>query len=205
MKPDDAKAARDKADDTPTALRVDLDGIARRVAAFPVPEGRFDQIAGVAGDKVVWTLMPVAGAHGRGGHKDLPGRLEVFDFSTKKDRHAGRQGRPLRDRRTITSTLVLRHGKRVRAIRADRMPDPRERAHAVGRRAVAQERLDRSSARARFRRSARANGGRCCTKCGGCSATSSGCPTCRASTGRRCTRATSRCSTASRRAASCPT
>ena len=39
--------------------------IERRVAAFPVPEGRFDQIAGVAGDKVVWSLMPVAGAHGR--------------------------------------------------------------------------------------------------------------------------------------------
>ena len=29
------------------AVRVDLDGIARRVAAFPVPEGRFGQIAGV--------------------------------------------------------------------------------------------------------------------------------------------------------------
>ena len=60
--------------DKPHALRVDLDGIARRVAAFPVPEGRFEQIAGVAGDKVVWTLMPIAGAHGRGGHKDAPGR-----------------------------------------------------------------------------------------------------------------------------------
>jgi len=130
MKPDDPKAPRDRTDDKPSALRVDLPGIARRVAAFPVPEGRFDQIAGVAGDKVVWTLMPIVGAHGRGGHKDLPGRLEIFDFSTQKadtlfdkvDRFAVADDH---------STLVLRHGKRVRAIRADRVPDPRERATPV--------------------------------------------------------------------------
>ena len=27
-------------------------------------------------------LLPIAGAHGRGGHKESPGRLEVFDFAT---------------------------------------------------------------------------------------------------------------------------
>ena len=127
MKPDDPKAARDKAGETPTTVRVDLPGIERRVAAFPVPEGRFDQIAGVAGDKVVWTLMPVAGAHGRGGHKDLPGRLEVFDFGTQKAETLVERV----DRFVIAddhSTLVLRQGKRVRAIRADRVPDPRERS-----------------------------------------------------------------------------
>ena len=131
MKPDDAKPARDKADDTPAALRVDLEGIARRVAAFPVPEGRFDQIAGVAGDKVVWTLMPVAGAHGRGGHKDLPGRLEVFDFSTKRtDTLVDKVDRFVLSDDHVT--LVLRHGKRLRAIRADRIPEPRERAQPSG-------------------------------------------------------------------------
>ena len=127
MKPDDPKAERDKAGETPTTVRVDLPGIERRVAAFPVPEGRFDQIAGVAGDKVVWTLMPVAGAHGRGGHKDLPGRLEVFDFGTQKAETLVERV----DRFVIAddhSTLVLRQGKRVRAIRADRVPDPRERS-----------------------------------------------------------------------------
>jgi len=127
MKPDDPKAARDKAGETPTTVRVDLPGIERRVAAFPVPEGRFDQIAGVAGDKVVWTLMPVAGAHGRGGHKDLPGRLEVFDFGTQKAETLVERV----DRFVIAddhSTLVLRQGKRVRAIRADRVPDPRKRS-----------------------------------------------------------------------------
>ncbi|HLX30858.1 MAG TPA: S41 family peptidase [Casimicrobiaceae bacterium] len=110
-------------------VRVDLDGIARRVAAFPVAEGRFGQIAGVAGDKVVWTIFPVAGAHGRGGHKDVQGRLELFDFSTHKSEllvdHLDRF-----DLADDHVTLVLRDRKRLRAIRADRRPDPRERAAA---------------------------------------------------------------------------
>ena len=45
-------------------------------------EGRFGQIAGAAGGKVVWTVLPIVGAHGRGGHKEAPGRLEMFDFAT---------------------------------------------------------------------------------------------------------------------------
>ncbi|HET8586048.1 MAG TPA: S41 family peptidase, partial [Casimicrobiaceae bacterium] len=127
---EDDKSARNAKHETP-AVRVDLDGIVRRVAAFPVAEGRFGQIAGVAGDKVVWTLMPVVGAHGRGGHKDLPGRLELFDFRTlKTDVLVDRV-----DRFEIADdhlTLVLRDGKRLRAIRADRKPDPRERAPKPG-------------------------------------------------------------------------
>ena len=110
-------------------MRVDLDGIVRRIAAFPVPEGRYGQIAGVASDKVVWTLMPIAGAHGRGGHKDSPGRLEVFDFETMKcDTLVDRV-----DEFVVAAdraTLVLRDGRKLRAVRADRAPDPRERAVA---------------------------------------------------------------------------
>ena len=98
----------------------------------------------------------------------------------------------------------VRDGKRLRAIAAQRKPDARARARRrpTSRRA----RPAGSICHACACRSSRApNGGRCCARCGGCSATSSGCPTCRASTGKRCTRATRRCSTASRRAASCPT
>jgi tricorn protease len=53
-----------------TLPAIEPEGLARRVAAFPVPEGRYGQIAGVAKGKVVWTALPIAGAHGRGGHKD---------------------------------------------------------------------------------------------------------------------------------------
>jgi tricorn protease len=130
MQDDDAKNARTAKKEAPV-VRVDLDGIARRVAAFPVAEGRFGQVAGVAGDKVVWTLMPVEGAHGRGGHKDLPGRLELFDFRTMKSELLVERV----DRFEIAHdhlTLVLHEGKRLRAIRADRKPDPRERGPQPG-------------------------------------------------------------------------
>ena len=110
----------------PADVRVDLDGIARRVAAFPVREGRYGRVAGVTGQKVVWTLLPIVGAHGRGGHKESPGILEVFDFDTGKTEtlHGRADDFALAADHT---TLVVRDGKRLRAIRADRSPDPRER------------------------------------------------------------------------------
>ena len=101
----------------PAPLQVDLDGIARRVAAFPVAESRFGQLAGVAGDKVVWTVLPIPGAHGRGGHKESPGRLEVFDFATG-------QVKTLMDKADAVSvaadhhTLLVREGQRLRAMAA---------------------------------------------------------------------------------------
>ena len=109
----DPGAAKPGAEAPP--LRIDLKGINRRVAAFPVPEGRFGKIAGAAGGKVVWTVLPIAGAHGRGGHKESPGRLEVFDFATQ---HA----QTLMDKAdsfTLAAdhtTLLVREGKRLRAI-----------------------------------------------------------------------------------------
>ncbi|MFY9513268.1 MAG: hypothetical protein WAQ05_20080, partial [Rubrivivax sp.] len=99
------------------ALVVELAGITRRIAAFPVAENRFGQIAGVAGDKVVWTVMPIPGAHGRGGHKESPGRLELFDF-------ASGQVQPLMDKADSFAvaqdahTLLVREGQRLRAIAA---------------------------------------------------------------------------------------
>ncbi len=98
------------------------EGLARRVAAFPVPEGRFGQVAGVGKGKVVWTALPIAGAHGRGGHKDSPGRLEQFDFASGEVKTLA----PQADAFVLAAdhtTLVLRHGKALRAIDATRTPD----------------------------------------------------------------------------------
>lgn len=100
-------------------VRVDVDGLARRVAPFPVVENRFGQVAGVAGNKVIWTVLPIVGAHGRGGHRDAPGRLELFDFDTLR-------AEPLCERVERFDlagdhvTLVVRDGKRLRAIPANR-------------------------------------------------------------------------------------
>ena len=113
----------------PTATRPAIDpvGLARRVAAFPVPEGRFGQIAGVAGGKVVWTQLPLAGAHGRGGHKDSPGRLEVFDFASGELKTLVAQA----DSFTLAAdhhTLLVRHANTLRAIDATRKPDDKDAA-----------------------------------------------------------------------------
>jgi tricorn protease len=104
------------------AVKVDLDGIAHRVAAFPVPENRFGRIAGVAGGKVVWTVLPIPGAHGRGGHKESAGRLESFDFATLRTETLMDKA----DTFTLAAdhtTLLVREGKRLRAIAANRVPD----------------------------------------------------------------------------------
>jgi tricorn protease len=84
MKPAHDEAAKKGEGEGKQPLRVDLDGIALRVAAFPVREGRYGQIAGVAAGRgrVLWTQFDIPGAHGRGGHKEGPGRLEVFDFDS---------------------------------------------------------------------------------------------------------------------------
>jgi tricorn protease len=106
----------------PSEMRVDLDGIVARVAPFPVAEGRFGQIAGAAGDKVVWTLLPIVGAHGRGGHKETPGRLEVFDFATLRAETLQNEA----DAFALAAdhvTLVVRTSKRLRAIPVHRRPD----------------------------------------------------------------------------------
>ena len=106
-------------DESAPPLRIDLEGIAQRIAPFPVPENRFGQIAGALGGKVVWTVLPIAGAHGRGGHKDSPGRLEVFDFATLRAETLLDKA----DAFTLAAdhaTLVVREGKKLRAIAVDR-------------------------------------------------------------------------------------
>jgi tricorn protease len=122
-------AAKPKSEGDALVTAVQLDGIAERVAAFPVAEGRFGQIAGAAGNKVIWTLLPIAGAHGRGGHKESPGRLEVFDFATLRAETLVEKADSFALGADNT-TLVVREGKRLRAIPANRRP---ERARDPGR------------------------------------------------------------------------
>ena len=108
-------------------VRVDLDGIERRVAAFPVPEGRYGQVAGIAAGwgevtRVVWSNLPIPGAHGRGGHKDGPGKLEVFDFATLRTEvclERVEQFMVAAD----GGTLIARDGKKLRAVEAGKKPD----------------------------------------------------------------------------------
>ncbi|CAD5373291.1 Tricorn protease homolog 1 [Rubrivivax sp. A210] len=101
---------------------IEPEGLARRVAAFPVPEGRFGQIAGVAGGKVIWTALPIPGAHGRGGHKESPGRLEVYDLASGELKTLAAQA----DAFVIAAdhqTLLVRTGQKLRALDAAKAPE----------------------------------------------------------------------------------
>ena len=158
----------------------------RRHRAAASPPSRWPRAASARSPappaaRCVWTVLPIAGAHGRGGHKEAPGRLEVFDFAT-------RRAETLIDKADDFAlaadhrTLLVRERQALRAIAADRSRPTTSRA-GRRRRAVAQERLDRPGAHARVGRAARGMARRCCARCGACSATSSGSRTCRASTG----------------------
>ena len=119
---DDANGKVSNGPKPPPVVRVDLAGIARRVAAFPVPEGRFGQIAGAAKKKVLWTVQPIAGAHGRGGHGEVAGPLEIFDFKTLRTDTVMEHV----DNFVLAAdhtTLVVRDGKRLRAIAAEKSDD----------------------------------------------------------------------------------
>jgi len=121
LKAEDKEAAKSEA----APLHIDLEGIGQRIAAFPVAESRFGKLAGAAQGKVVWTLLPIEGQQGRGGHKEGSGRLEVFDFDTQRTE-------TLTDKVDDFSlgadhyTLLIREGKRWRAIAVDRREDGRD-------------------------------------------------------------------------------
>ncbi len=123
MKPaegDEKGKAKGEAD----PLVVDLDGIARRIAAFPVPEGRYGRIAATH-RHVLWTSLPIAGAHGRGGHREDPGRLEAFDFDTMRTETWVERVDAFALSADAT-TLVVRDGAKMRAFDAARKPEKKD-------------------------------------------------------------------------------
>ena len=118
--------------------------------------------------------MPIVGAHGRGGHKEGPGRLELFDFDTLQHRGAEREGRALRARATITDARSC-----ATASACARCPPTSSSTRAIRRRSRTRRRAraDGSISTAFAPPSIRApSGGRSCAKCGACSAITSGRP-----------------------------
>ncbi len=104
----------------PVKVSVDLDGIARRVVAFPVAEGLFGTLLAAPG-KVFYTELGIASSHGRGGHKDLPTRLKGFDF----DELASETWFERCDQVTLSadcSTLAVRVKDRIRVVAVSRGP-----------------------------------------------------------------------------------
>jgi tricorn protease len=107
----------------PARVGIDLDGIERRVVAFPVPEGRYGRVAGIKG-KVLFSSSPVEGALNRTWFDTAPpakDALDVFDFETQRqerlldgitDFWVGRDAK----------TLLVRAGERLRVLKAGEKP-----------------------------------------------------------------------------------
>ncbi|MGH2587768.1 MAG: S41 family peptidase [Dehalococcoidia bacterium] len=110
-----------------TPVEIELEGIERRVIAFPAPEGRYARVAGIKG-KVLYSVFPIEGTlPGHSWYDTAPpakGLLQVYDFETQKqeqivegisDFWIGRDGK----------TLLYQAGDRLRVIPAgEKPPEP---------------------------------------------------------------------------------
>lgn len=104
-------------------VEIDLDGLADRVLAFPVPEGRYGRIQGVSG-KALFSSFPIEGTRNRNSLDDAPrakGTLEAYVFESQKqerlvdgisDFSVGRDHK----------TLLYRANDRLRVIKAGEKP-----------------------------------------------------------------------------------
>ncbi|MFA5891943.1 MAG: PDZ domain-containing protein [Actinomycetota bacterium] len=115
--------AKKKGAKTSEPLKVDLEGIGARILAFPVPEGRYGQIACIKG-KVLWTEFGSPGTLGvdwKAG--DTPrGSLTAWEFATQK---ADKLADGVSDFVVASdgATLVYRSGTRLRALKAGEHPN----------------------------------------------------------------------------------
>jgi tricorn protease len=120
------KAGADAKKKAEAPVAIDPDGITERVLAFPLPDGRYQQIEALKG-KVLFTSVPVEGAL-KGppwsGSPEPPAKatLEAFDFETQKSEVlvGGMTNFALSGDR---STMLLRVGNRLRALKAGEKPE----------------------------------------------------------------------------------
>jgi tricorn protease len=131
-----AKRAQRKEAPAPKPVAIDLDGIAERVVAFPMPEGRYAQIWGIRG-KVLVSSFPVEGSLGSDifDMGDEPrGKLEAYDLNELKlDTLVN--GINSFKVSADGSTLVYTAGGKIRAIKAGEKPgEGREQSEGFSRR-----------------------------------------------------------------------
>ncbi|MFI7107754.1 PDZ domain-containing protein [Nonomuraea sp. NPDC050227] len=103
---------KDEEEDEPVeAVRVDLDGLAARVTAFPLPEGRYEGVAGLKGKALLLT-SPLEGENTLHLYDFAKGRNETFADGVT----AFELGRDHK-------TLLYRAGSRLRVVRAGEVPE----------------------------------------------------------------------------------
>ncbi|HZQ84306.1 MAG TPA: PDZ domain-containing protein, partial [Acidimicrobiales bacterium] len=117
------KKKDDKKKDTPEPLRIELDGIADRMVAVPVPEDRYFRIVGIDG-KILLASIPVSGSLGSdwsSAGNGAAASLEVYDLA---DLHHDTLVGGISD--FVVSrdgtTLLYSAGHRLRVIKAGEKP-----------------------------------------------------------------------------------
>jgi tricorn protease len=121
--------------DEPKPVEVDLDGIEHRVIAFPVPLGRYGQIAGLSEGRVLFTTFPVEGALGRTWFDEdagAKGSLEQYDFG-KEEKETLLSGVDDLVLSQDGKTMLMRSKKRLRALKAGVKPDEKAEKEKPGR------------------------------------------------------------------------
>ncbi|MFG1687356.1 S41 family peptidase [Nonomuraea sp. NPDC049269] len=106
-----AKDEDDEEEEEPEPLRVDLDGLVRRVTAFPLPEGRYERIAGLPGKALILS-SPLQG----------DGVLDLYDFA-KGESETFARGVTDFELGRDHKTLLYRAGDRLRVLKATETPD----------------------------------------------------------------------------------
>jgi tricorn protease len=119
------KQSKKKAGEVKESIRIDLDGISRRILPFPVTEGVYGSIVGLDEGRVLFSRFPVEGSLNQGWHDVVPpakGKLVMYDLPAQEEKELvqGISDFALaRDRKT----LVYRAGKRLRVLKAGSKPD----------------------------------------------------------------------------------
>ena len=112
-------------EEKPAPVVIDLEGIEDRLLAFPVSDGRYQQIAAIKG-KLLYSELPIEGSlkHNWFQMSEPPAKatLKAYDFESKKEETliSGLTSFKLSgDHRT----LVYRAGNRLRVLKAGEKPD----------------------------------------------------------------------------------
>ncbi len=123
-KPNDARE-KGKNGAEPVKVEIDFEGIEERVLAFPVSDGRYQQLAAMKG-KILYTSLPIEGSLNQQwfdvSEPPAKATLEMFDFQSQKPETLI-QGITSFKLSGDKKTLIYRAGNKLRVLKAGEKPD----------------------------------------------------------------------------------
>jgi len=133
-KPPEANEGDKQPQDEAKPVEIDFEGIEDRILAFPVPAGRYEQIAALSG-KVLFSSKPVEGSLRRTpfslGPPPAKAKLEAFDFESNKAETLVHAITGFKLSGNL-KTLVYRAGNKLRAVKAGEKPDDKSASQPSG-------------------------------------------------------------------------